>query len=85
MSSSEREDDILQVKASIWALCQIGSSKAGVKLLHSKNVISLIVGLAEKSEIYSIRATAFYALALIATTKFGADCLFKLRKIDVLY
>lgn len=33
--------------------------------------------IAEKCVVYSVRATSFYALGLIATTKLGADYLFK--------
>lgn len=33
---------------------------------------------AQNSPVFSIRATAYYALGLIATTRVGADYLFKL-------
>lgn len=39
-----------------------------------------MVHLAENCEVYSVRATAFYSLGLVASTKNGADSLFKLRK-----
>lgn len=37
-----------------------------------------MVQLAQTCPVYSIRATAFYCLGLVATTRLGADCLFKL-------
>lgn len=37
-----------------------------------------IVSLADNSPVFSIRSTAFHSLGLIATTKLGADHLFKL-------
>lgn len=37
-----------------------------------------MVHLAQNSLVFSIRATAYYALGLIATTRAGADHLFKL-------
>ncbi|XP_022918120.2 rapamycin-insensitive companion of mTOR [Onthophagus taurus] len=78
----DTEDDILTLKAYLWALSHLGSSKLGAEALNAKNAITYIVHLAEKCEVYSIKATAFYCLGLIATTKFGADCLFKLRWVS---
>ncbi|XP_017771831.1 PREDICTED: rapamycin-insensitive companion of mTOR isoform X1 [Nicrophorus vespilloides] len=74
----ESEEDILKLKAALWVLGHLGSSVRGVEFLNSKNSLAGIVNLAKNCQVYSIRATALYALGLIATTKLGADSLFKL-------
>jgi len=77
----ETEQDILNIKTSLWALGHLGSSTYGSEFLSSRNILPMMVNLAETSVVYSIRATAFYCLGLVATTKIGADSLFKLRKL----
>ena len=47
--------DILEVKAALWALGHIGSSLAGLDLLHEEDVIVDLVQLAETCDILSIR------------------------------
>lgn len=74
----ESEEDALCLKASIWALGHLCSSPKGVELLNAKGVLACLVRLALHCQVYSVRATAFFALGLVATTKIGADSLFKL-------
>lgn len=76
----ESDEDILYLKAALWALGQLGSATKGLEFLNTKNALGAIVALAESCVVFSIRSTAFYALGLIATTKYGADSLFKLGK-----
>lgn len=78
----ETNDDIAKMKAALWALGHFGVSLDGFNLLNGRNIINFMVRLAENCVVYSIRATAFYVLCLLATTKFGADNLFKLGKRD---
>ncbi|KAG5892424.1 Rapamycin-insensitive companion of mTOR [Gonioctena quinquepunctata] len=67
------DEDIIELKASIWSLGNMGSSNRGYDYLTSFGVIDKIVLLATNSPIYSIRATAFYALGLLGTLPSGAD------------
>lgn len=53
------------------------SSSAGAKYLGDSGVIKAIVALAEKATVYSVKATAFYVLSMIATTKEGVGALHK--------
>lgn len=75
----ETDDDILNIKSSLWAVGHLGSSSMGSDLLSTRNALALMVHLAENCDVYSVRATAFYSLGLVASTKNGADSLFKLR------
>jgi hypothetical protein len=67
--------DIIKVKAAIWAFGHIGTSVGGLKLLLFNNVIYELVNMVEKSPILSIRGTCFYSLCLISKTPQGADSL----------
>ncbi|XP_012288713.1 rapamycin-insensitive companion of mTOR [Orussus abietinus] len=69
------EGRILRVKAALWALGHAGTSTAGVEQLNHLGLIELITSVAETCPYYSIRATAMYALSLVATTRAGADAL----------
>ncbi|GJQ71662.1 rictor [Trypoxylus dichotomus] len=75
----DTEEDILNMKSSLWALGHLGSSSMGSDLLSTRNALVTMVHLAENCDVYSIRATAFYSLGLVASTKNGADSLFKLH------
>ncbi|KAK9696755.1 Rapamycin-insensitive companion of mTOR, middle domain [Popillia japonica] len=75
----ETDDDILNIKSSLWAVGHLGSSSMGSDLLSTRNALALMVHLAENCDVYSVRATAFYSLGLVASTKNGADSLFKLH------
>nr|XP_023027367.1 rapamycin-insensitive companion of mTOR [Leptinotarsa decemlineata] len=67
------DENIIELKASVWSLGHMGSSNRGYDYLTSFGVIDNIVLLATKSPVYSIRATAFYAMGLLGTTPLGAD------------
>ncbi|XP_011330376.1 rapamycin-insensitive companion of mTOR isoform X2 [Ooceraea biroi] len=66
---------ILKVKSALWALGHAGTSVAGVEHLNHLGIIEMITSMAETCPYYSVRATAMYALNLIATTRAGADAL----------
>ncbi|KAF4524470.1 hypothetical protein B566_EDAN013085 [Ephemera danica] len=71
------EEEVLLLKASIWALAHCGSSPGGLQLLadasepEAVTVADCLATLAEECPHYGIRATAFYACALLATTQPG--------------
>lgn len=71
------------MKACIWAIAHMTTSAQGLKYLYSicEDVICNIIKLAKYSEVYSVRATAFFALGLIGSTFFGANLLRKLGKL----
>ncbi|KAF5269709.1 hypothetical protein FQA39_LY08632 [Lamprigera yunnana] len=74
----ETDEDILNLKAALWCLGHFGSSPKGSEMLNGKEIISCMIRLAQHCIVYSIRATAFFVLSLIATNRLGADYLFKL-------
>ncbi|KAJ8944879.1 hypothetical protein NQ318_020935, partial [Aromia moschata] len=69
----ESDDDIMKLKASVWSVGHMGSSNRGHNYLNSFGVIDNIINLATRSPVYSIRATAFFALGQLATTPLGAN------------
>lgn len=66
---------ILKVKSALWTLGHTGTSIVGVELLNNLGIIGVMASMAETCPHYSVRATAMYALSLIATTRSGADIL----------
>ncbi|XP_050502878.1 rapamycin-insensitive companion of mTOR [Diabrotica virgifera virgifera] len=73
------DEEILKLKAAIWTLGHMGTSNRGYDYLTNFGVVDLIVGFAKWSPVYSVRATAFYVLGLLATTPLGADDLNRKR------
>jgi hypothetical protein len=70
------DEDVVNLKTAIWALAHVSSSNGGILLLESLNetttVAENLVQLATESTHYGVRATAFYACSLMATTDMGA-------------
>jgi len=62
---------ILKLKAVLWAVGHIGSTKNGVSFLIEDGIINTIIKLAENSTILSIKGTCFFVLGLIANTSKG--------------
>lgn len=56
----------------------LSTSLEGFELLKSHNLLGIIIELVQNCPVYSIRATAFYVLGLIGTTRSGAEELFTL-------
>ena len=79
-ASCHTEDDILKLKAALWALGHFGSTSEGLRYLILHNCLAAMIVLAQDCLVFSIRATSYYSLGLIATTRQGADELFKLGK-----
>uniref|UniRef100_A0A4W2FCR9 RPTOR independent companion of MTOR complex 2 n=2 Tax=Bos TaxID=9903 RepID=A0A4W2FCR9_BOBOX len=71
----DKWEEIKKLKASLWALGNIGSSNWGLNLLQEENVIPDILKLAKQCEVLSVRGTCVYVLGLIAKTKQGCDIL----------
>ncbi|XP_024908678.1 rapamycin-insensitive companion of mTOR-like [Cynoglossus semilaevis] len=68
-------EGIKQLKASLWALANIGSSNWGLNLLQEENVIPDIITLAQHCEVLSVRGTSVYVLGVISKTRQGCEVL----------
>lgn len=79
--SIETENEILNLKAAVWACAHLGTSESGVALLESAQVVEALVRVASLSSILALRGTAFFALNLIAMTTAGVDILARLGNI----
>lgn len=84
------EQEIADLKASLWAVGNTAISPQGLQqLMNLSNgfledaVPVHIVRLAKYSPVYSVRATAFYVLGLIGSTYDGANLLADLGKITI--
>lgn len=64
--------DQLHLKAALWAIGHFGSVSQGACFLASNGVIQSMCKIATSYKIYSVRATALYALSLISANKSGA-------------
>ncbi|KTW28896.1 hypothetical protein T552_01525 [Pneumocystis carinii B80] len=64
----EDKNIILHLKSSLWAVGNIGSHNNGFPFLENSGVISEIIYIAEKSQVISLRGTAFFVLGLISIT-----------------
>ncbi|XP_063890175.1 rapamycin-insensitive companion of mTOR [Helicoverpa armigera] len=76
------EQEIADIKASLWAVGNIAVTSQGLHQLMSlsngyleDSVLVHIVRLAKYNPVYSVRATAFYVLGLIGSTYDGANLL----------
>lgn len=81
------EQDIGDLKASLWAVGNTAVTSHGLKLLMNlsngyleESVLVHIVRLTKYSPVYAVRATAFYVLGLIGSTYDGANFLSELGK-----
>ena len=75
------ETHVLKKRAILWCLGHIGRSKRGINLLIEKEIIPLVVKMAEQSDYLSLRGTCLYILNLIANTVEGSQELGKYQWI----
>lgn len=68
----ETSKDQLNLKAALWAVGHFGSLSQGACYLSNNGVLQAICKTAISYPVYSIRATALYALALISSNRAGA-------------
>ncbi|XP_050533366.1 rapamycin-insensitive companion of mTOR [Daktulosphaira vitifoliae] len=71
-ATQENSINQLHLKAALWAIGHFGSVSQGACYLASNGVIQSICKIATSYQIYSVRATALYALSLISANKSGA-------------
>ena len=62
-------------KKSIWAVANVCASYEGACFVDREGGIESLIKISEESNILSLKATAFYALSLVATTRFGCQVL----------
>ncbi|KAG7299403.1 hypothetical protein JYU34_016353 [Plutella xylostella] len=79
------EQEIMELKAALWACGNTARTAQGFNNLMQlssggpgESVPVLTVRLAQHSSVYSVRATALYALGLLGGTRAGADSLLQL-------
>lgn len=72
---SEDPELMLKVKASMWAVGNVGSMELGAPFIESCDVVEDIVKIAEEHEVMSLRGTAFFVLGLISRSAHGLEIL----------
>lgn len=80
MCDCDSDESVMEIKSALWAIGHFSTSSLGAKYLSDRGVIKAIVGIAEKCVVYNVKATAFYVLSIIATTKEGVAALNKTSK-----
>ncbi|ORX62115.1 hypothetical protein DM01DRAFT_1298682 [Hesseltinella vesiculosa] len=66
---------VQQLKAVLWAIGNIGSTRNGLPFLEEEEIVKDIVFMAEHCEILSLKGTCFYVLGLIGKTHQGIELL----------
>lgn len=61
----------VEVKAALWAVGHVGSTRLGWRLIDESHIISDVVRIASECAVLSIRGTAFYTLCLLSMTEAG--------------
>lgn len=74
---TEKDDAeiLLKVKGCLWAVGNVGSMELGASFIEESNVVQMIVEIAEKSEVITLRGTAFFVLGLISRSMHGSEIL----------
>lgn len=70
--SEETPKDQLNLKAALWAVGHFASVPQGACYLANNGIIQIMCKTAISYPVYSVRATALYALALISSNRAGA-------------
>ncbi|CAO3672310.1 unnamed protein product [Umbelopsis ramanniana] len=68
-------ETILRLKATLWAVGNIGSTRNGLPFLEEEDIIKDVINMAEGSDIISLKGTCYYVLGLIAKTEQGVEIL----------
>ena len=66
---------ILKIKGCLWAVGNVGSMELGSPFLDQSNVITKIIQIAERSEVMTLRGTAFFVLGLVSRSLHGQEIL----------
>ncbi|WOO81922.1 Target of rapamycin complex 2 subunit ste20 [Vanrija pseudolonga] len=63
------------VKSALWVLGNIGSTEGGLAFLEDEEIIDVIIEIAEKSPVLTLKGTSFFVIGLISSTQMGAEIL----------
>ncbi|KAJ2956653.1 hypothetical protein NQZ79_g7530 [Umbelopsis isabellina] len=66
---------ILRLKATLWAVGNIGATRNGLPFLEEEDIVKDIVNMADKCDVLSLKGTCYYVLGLIAKTEQGVEVL----------
>lgn len=75
LTQEEIDDKVLEIKATLWVLGNIGSSEYGITLLELSGVIEKIIFLCSNAPNWSIKGTCFYIMGLLSQTEQGSEVL----------
>lgn len=71
----EDAETIVKVKGCLWAVGNVGSMELGGPFLEQSDVTQHIIEIAERSEVLTLRGTAFFVLGLISRSLHGQEIL----------
>ena len=76
-SWAEQEDPetMLKVKGCLWAVGNVGAMELGAPFLEESDVVTWIVKIATRSQVMTLRGTAFFVLGLISRSLHGMEIL----------
>ncbi|KAI9885801.1 MAG: copper chaperone [Watsoniomyces obsoletus] len=66
---------ITKVKGCLWAIGNVGSMELGAPFIEESQVVEVIIEIAERSAVLSMRGTAFFVLGLISRSLHGSEML----------
>lgn len=66
-------EGLVKLKGCLWAVGNIGSMELGASFLEGSDVVSWIVKVAERSEVTTLRGTAFFVLGLVSRSLHGME------------
>ncbi|GME94807.1 unnamed protein product [Ambrosiozyma monospora] len=75
VSPTEKEELLLDLKSSLWALGHIGSSENGITLLELSGVVDNVAFIIENTINLSLKGICFFILGLVSKTDEGLEIL----------
>ncbi|ORY28003.1 Rapamycin-insensitive companion of mTOR, middle domain-domain-containing protein [Naematelia encephala] len=72
---AEDQSILMNVKSVLWCLGNIGSTSGGLPFLEEEEIIEVIVEIAERSPVLTMKGTCFFVIGLISSTRMGAELL----------
>ncbi|KAL8813559.1 MAG: hypothetical protein Q9223_004887 [Gallowayella weberi] len=72
-SEPEDVEVLMKLKGCLWAVGNIGSMELGASFLDDSDVVEWIVRIAERSQVATMRGTAFFVLGLISRSLHGME------------